>query len=321
MRPPIRNSLAAGIEALARGEGASRTRHPGAVVYRLTAAEPPTPTLYPSSVILLGAGEKQATLGGKTYAYDPAHYLVVTPTLPMLCATLASPEAPVLSLQIEIDLAILRELVLDLPPAPSPPPREVRSVFRAPLFRELEDAGARLLACLGDDRRARALARQTVREVLFLVLEGPCGDSLRALAEGPHSQLAHVLRHMSASFTERTSIAELARMAGMSVPTFHQHFKAMTKSSPLQYMKAVRLTHARQRLRGGDRVKTVARAVGYESESQFSREYRRFFGAPPSVDAGLAPRAPGGASPDGDEAAPPGGATSGGSRAPRRRAP
>jgi transcriptional regulator GlxA family with amidase domain len=169
-------------------------------------------------------------------------------------------------------------------------------VFRAPLPRDLEAAGARLLACLTDERRTRALARQTIREMLYLVLEGPYGDSLRALAEGSVGQLAHVLRHMSTRYAERLSVGVLAEMAHMSIPTFHQHFKAMTATSPLQYMKSLRLTQARQMLQTGARVKAVAHDVGYESESQFSREYRRFFGFPPSGEG--ASYAPGpGASP------------------------
>jgi AraC-like DNA-binding protein len=91
---------------------------------------------------------------------------------------------------------------------------------------------------------------------------------------------------MSKRYAERLSVGELAEMAHMSIPTFHQHFKAMTATSPLQYMKSLRLTHARQMLQAGARVKAVAHDVGYESESQFSREYRRFFGFPPSGDGG-----------------------------------
>jgi transcriptional regulator GlxA family with amidase domain len=126
--------------------------------------------------------------------------------------------------------------------------------------------------------------------MLFLVLETPYGNSLRAITEGPSSQFAAVLRHINTNFAERMTIGELADLARTSVPTFHQRFKAMTGSSPLQYIKTLRLTRARQMLGAGGMVKTVAQAVGYESESQFSREYRRFFGAPPSTSSPMAPR-------------------------------
>jgi len=277
------NSLAAGMAALARQEGGNETRCPGVSLYRFTVPEPPTRYVYPSSLVLVGAGRKQVSLGNKTLPYDAGHYLVVTSPMPILCRTIASVDEPVLSMVVEIELALLRQLVLELnaPPAPRLA-RSTHTVFSAPLPRDLEDAAARLLACLTDERRTTALARQTIREMLFLVLDGPQGDSLRALAEGPASHLAHVLREMNARFAERMVIGDLAQMAHMSVPTFHQHFKAMTGSSPLQYVKAVRLIRARQMLFGGGMVKTVAQDVGYESESQFSREYRRFFGSPPS---------------------------------------
>ncbi|HEX6242504.1 MAG TPA: AraC family transcriptional regulator, partial [Polyangiales bacterium] len=257
----------------------------------ISVSEVPTPTLYQASVILVGAGSKQGTLGDERFTYDARHYLVCTSPVPMLCRTLASPGAPLLSLAVGIELPQLRELLIDLDELPSAKPsRPARSVYRAPLAPELEDAGVRLLECLGDERRTQALARATVREILFHVLAGPFGDSLRALAEGPTSQMAAVLRYMNTRFAQHHSIAALAQMAHMSVPTFHQHFKAMTASSPLQYLKAIRLTRARQMLRAGASVKTVAHDVGYASESQFSREYRRFFGAAPSasIDRGAA---------------------------------
>lgn len=278
------NSLAAGIAALAREEGGNSTHYPGAVVYRVTAPEVPTPTFYGACLILVGAGEKRGTLRDQTFVYNPSHYLAVTSPLPMLCRTFASPAEPLLSLVVEIDLALLRELMIEINEPPAPPTsRSFQPVFRAPLPRDLEDAGARLLACLTDERRTRALARQTVREMLYLVLEGPYGNSLRALAEGPVGQLAHVLRYMSTRYADRLSVGALAEMAHMSIPTFHQRFKAITATSPLQYMKSLRLTRARQMLQAGGRVKAVAHDVGYESESQFSREYRRFFGFPPSA--------------------------------------
>ena len=281
------NSLAAGIAALARAEGCNSTHYAGAKVFRITAPEAPTATFYPAAMILVGAGEKQGTLRDEIFAYNADHYLVVTAPLPMLCKTIASHRQPLLSLGVEIELGMLRELLLEMnePPAPVGA-RSFRPVFRAPLSRELEDAGARLLGCLTDERRTRALARQTVREMLYLVLEGPYGDSLRTLAEGSAGQLAHVLRHMRTRYAERLSVGKLAAMAHMSIPTFHQHFKAMTATSPLQYMKSLRLTQARQMLQAGGRVKAVAYDVGYESESQFSREYRRFFGFPPSGETG-----------------------------------
>lgn len=290
-RPRTQNSLGAGIARLAHREGCSRTRHPGVVVWRMTDAHPPTPTLYAASLILVGSGEKHATLGEQTFVYDADHLLVVTSPLPMLCRTIASTATPVLTMVVEIELPLLREIVLEVPVS-SPPgwAAPMRTVFRAALTPELEDAGARLLLHLGDDRRTKVLARQTIRELMFLVLESPCGESLRAVAEGTaSSHFSHVLRHMNANFASRMKVVDLARLAHTSVPTFHQRFKAMTGASPLRYLKTLRLARARQMLGEGALVKAVAHEVGYESESQFSREYRRLFGVPPSADSHLSP--------------------------------
>ena len=154
----------------------------------------------------------QVSLGNKTLGYDAGHYLVVTSPMPILCRTIASVDEPVLSMVVEIELALLRELVLEMSALPvAQLAGSTHTVISAPLSRDLEDAGARLLACLTDERRTRALARQTIREMLFLVLDGPHGDSLRALAEGPVSHLAHVLRDMNARFAERMAIGDSRR--------------------------------------------------------------------------------------------------------------
>ncbi|APR88430.1 putative transcriptional regulator YqhC [Minicystis rosea] len=284
------NALAAGIAPLASTEGCTTTRYPGAVVWRMTVAQAPTPTLYGASLILVGSGAKEATFGDEIIVYDADNVLVVTSPLPMFCRTIASPERPVLTLVVDIELGLLRELLLELDGTSPRGTRPARTVFRAPLTAELESAGARLLSHLADDRRAKALARSTVRELLFLLLDGPDGDSLRAIVEGVSARFARVLRHMNANFAEPMTIADLADLAHTSVPTFHQRFKAMTGTSPLQYLKMLRLTRARQMLGEGGLVKTVAHDVGYESESQFSREYRRYFGTPPSAASLLAPR-------------------------------
>lgn len=282
------NSLASGIAAIALAEGCSNTRVPGVVVWRMTAAQAPTPTLYSASLILVGSGEKRATFADEVLTYDSKRALVVTSPLPMLCQTLASVARSVLTLVVPIDMSMLRELLVELPPRRAALSRKVpaRTAFCLPLSDELEDAGKRLLRHLTSDRRAAVLARQTIREMLFLVLETPQGQWLRSAAEGESGRLSHVLREMNDNFTKRMPIERLARLAGMSVPTFHARFKAATNNTPLQYVKALRLTRARQMLSEGMIVKTVARHVGYESESQFSREYRRFFGATPSSSSG-----------------------------------
>lgn len=289
------NALAPAILALAPTEGISASRYPGIRFYRLTSPEPPTPTVHAASITLVGAGEKRGTLGGHTYVYDERHYIVVASPLPMVCQTLASRAKPAIAVSIDVDLELLREVVdADVDAAPSAEPARP-IVVRAPLRPVVEATGLRLLGQLGSERETRVLARQTVRELLFHVLTGPRGNDFRALTRGPVSQLSRVLSLIGERFAEPLPIAELARLAHMSVPTFHHHFRRITSTTPLQYIKAIRLTRARQLLVGGAAAKEAAHQVGYESESQFSREFSRYFGAPPSRLAelsrtGVAPR-------------------------------
>lgn len=284
-RPPKRNSLAGAIAELAPREGPNRAGYDGALFWRLSRPEKPTPMLYPASVIFVGQGEKRGYLGHEEIVYDPQHYLVVLSPLPMSCQTIASPAAPVLTFAVEIDLSVLRALLADLGPVPVlESARVARGAFRAPLGSALEATALRFMSYLRDDRSTRALARPTLREILFHVLEGPHGGTLRSLAhsQGPTSHLSRVMRHIAERHAERLPIEELAKLAHMSVPSFHQHFKAMTSMSPLQYVKGIRLTRAKQLVESGSAVKDAARDVGYQSESQFSREFRRFFGVRPS---------------------------------------
>ncbi len=286
MASPTRtNSLARGVAPLATLEGRNRTRYEGASVFRVSGPETPTPTLYSAAVFLVAAGEKRGFLGDQTFVYDAQNYLVVLSPMPMLCQTFASASHPLLSLAIDIDLDVLRELIVDLDPdtygeSATPP----LGAFGGKLTPEIEEAAARLLAALADDSKTRVLARQTVREIFFHMLQGPDGGALRSLAQahGPTGQITRVLRHIADRYAERLPVEDLARLAHMSVPTFHQHFKSMTSSSPLQYVKAMRLTRARQLLQGGSTAKGAAQEVGYESLSQFSREFRRFFEVTPS---------------------------------------
>jgi AraC-like DNA-binding protein len=282
---PLSNALAGPIAMLASAEGANRTRHPGVTVYRATVSQPPLPTLYEASVVIVGQGAKRSYLGDEAFNYDAGHYLVLTSPMPMLCEIDVHPDRPVLTAVVEIDLTLLNELLLDLSTSPRPGPSPVsRGVYATPLTPEVEDAAARLLKCLASEEATRVLARQTIREVLYHVLRGPRGVGLWTLspATRPAGQLIRVIRYMNENFAKPLRVQQLAEMAHMSVATFHHHFRAVTSTTPLQYLKAVRLTKARTLMtQTGMSAASAAHAVGYESPSQFSREFRRFFGTPP----------------------------------------
>jgi len=153
---------------------------------------------------------------------------------------------------------------------------------------ELGGAVIRLLECLRSSLDSHMLGRQTVREIVYRVLQGEQGGALRALASRDEnfSRIARVLKHVHAEYATPLTVEELARKAGMSVAAFHHNFKLVTASSPLQYLKRIRLDQARRLMtHDGYNASTAARAVGYESPSQFSREFKRLFGATPVEEA------------------------------------
>jgi AraC-like DNA-binding protein len=153
---------------------------------------------------------------------------------------------------------------------------------------ELVRSVVRLLECLKSPIDSRILGHQAVREVAYRVLLGDQGGSLRALAsrDDHFARIARVVKHIHAEHAKPLGVVELARRAGMSVPVFHHHFKLVTASSPLQYLKRIRLDRAKRLMaHDGYNASTAARAVGYESASQFSREFKRLFGETPVAEA------------------------------------
>lgn len=282
-RKPLQNALAEPIGRLAAAEGVGGTRHPWVTVERASQPQPPLPTLFDASLVFVGRGETRGIRGTAEFGGHPGQFLMLTSPMAMPREVLATPGRPMLSAVVRLDVAMLNDLLMELD-APPPRSREELGVFAAPLTEDVEDAALRLLTCLEAEPSAKILARQTIRELLYRVLQGPRGNALWALslADRPSAHLVQVIRHMNAHFQDDLSIPRLAEMAHMSVATFHHHFRAATATSPLQYLKTVRLTRARTLiLRDGLRASAAAAAVGYESPSQFSREYRRLFGSTP----------------------------------------
>jgi AraC-like DNA-binding protein len=152
----------------------------------------------------------------------------------------------------------------------------------------LTAAAIRLLECLKCPLDSRILGRQMVREIVYRVLRGEQGGALRALANRDEHfiRIARVLKHIHTGYAQPLSVESMAKRAAMSVATFHNNFKLVTASSPLQYLKRIRLDRARQLMtQEGYNASTAARSVGYESQSQFSREFKRLFGMTPIEDA------------------------------------
>ena len=270
-------------------EGILDTPVPGVSFFRATRPVPRAPLLYNAGLVIIGQGEKLGWLDGQRFRYDAQHYLVVSMQLPFECETRASPDNPLLGVFVDINVAALKEMVDVIEAAtPSPPPSltTVRcAVEPAPLEGAMLEATLRLLRTLCDPVEAGILGKARAREVIYQALAGPHGPALRALTrtQSTHARVARALAMVHERYREPIGVAELAQVAGMSTSAFHRAFKVVTGEPPLKYVKKVRLHKAFGRLvHQGLTVREAAFDVGYGSASQFSREFKRYFGKSPS---------------------------------------
>ena len=244
--------------------------------------------LYEPSLCLVAQGSKRVLLGEDTYIYDAQHYLITSVHLPTIVQINdASREKPYLGLKLKLDLREVSEMMAD---SNLPQPRiqqSSRGMATGKVTQPLVNACLRLIDLLAEEKDIPIMAPIIQREILYRLLVGDQGTRLRqiALAGSQSHQVSQAIEWLKSHFTEPLSIDDLARKTGMSKSTFHQHFRLMTAFSPLQYQKQLRLQEAR-RLMMAERLDaaTAAFHVGYESPSQFSREYSRMFGAPPLRD-------------------------------------
>lgn len=246
--------------------------------------------IYEPMINLILRGGKSMTVGGNTLEYDAATYFVMSIGLPAVGQVRPSSAGePYLAVALTLDAAILASLLRDLPIAPGGRGDEVTAFDVASVTPELLDAWVRMLRLMQSPADIPALAPVYEREILYRVLQGPLGWMLRDMAV-PDSALARVNRaieHIRRDFARPLRVEALADAAAMSVSAFHRHFKAATAFSPLQYQKQIRLLQARTLLLGsGCSVASAAYDVGYQSTSQFSREYLRAFGHAPRSDIG-----------------------------------
>lgn len=243
----------------------------------------------PSSVVffpllcVVARGRKRVMLGNEVFHYDPETYLIASADLPV-CGEVV--EAPYLGVAMALDTRVLAELLLEIPPLKEDLAAS-RALAVSVLGRDLLDPLLRMLRLLDCPEEIPVMAPLIEREILFRLLQGPRGMMLRQLAL-PASQLSQISRAIHVirdRYDEALRIEDLAQTAGMSTPSFHRHFRAVTTMSPLQFQKQIRLQHARRMLMKNQAdAATVGFEVGYESPSQFSREYRRMFGEPPGRD-------------------------------------
>ncbi|MFP4891553.1 AraC family transcriptional regulator N-terminal domain-containing protein [Paraburkholderia sp. EG304] len=277
------------LRALAPDEGYNLTALPSVRILRSNRALSRTPVLYDPGIVIVCQGRKRGYFGDQLYLYDESHYLAVSVPVPFSMETDATEEHPLLALYLHLDFALAAELAeridregeAERPPAP-------QSMMSTPMDDAMQASVLRFLEAMHRPLEAAVLGAGLLRELYFRVLTGAQGSSLReALAmRGQFGQIGRSLRVIHASYAQPLDVRQLADEAGMSIPSFHSHFKAITQVSPMQYVKSTRLHQARLLMVRHDLTAEAAgHAVGYASPSQFSREFRRLFGLTPAAEA------------------------------------
>jgi AraC-like DNA-binding protein len=264
------------------------TKIPGLSLHRRTAPTDLCPATYEPSITVVAQGKKQVELGKNTFIYGPSKFLLTSIDLPVVSRVVdATEETPCLVLFLKLEMSTIRELLSLEEIHASSTPSDALAMATGETTTEFFDACCRLVALLETPRDIPFLSGLIQREIIYRVLQGNAGGRLRAIATlGDHHQrTAKAIAWIKANYARPIRVADLARIAGMSVSTFHHYFRVLTAMSPLQYQKQIRLQAARGRmLLDGLDAASAAFEAGYESASQFNREYRRFFGQPPMRD-------------------------------------
>jgi len=275
------------------GDGLTRTALPAVSVVCSTMTSEPLCGIAEPTLAVVAQGIKATTLNGRTFTYGPGQFLVVSVDLPVTGhITQARADEPFLAFVLELRPQMIAALLLETATAAAAPPAVPdglpSGIAVSDTSPALLDAIARLLALLDAPDDAAALSAGVEREVLWRLITGPQGATVRqiGLADSRLAHLTRAIRWIRGHYNETLRVEELAALATMSVSSFHRQFRAVTSMTPIQFQKEIRLHEARARLLAepGD-VTGVGYAVGYDSPSQFSREYRRMFGVPPSRDA------------------------------------
>jgi AraC-like DNA-binding protein len=277
------------LRALAAKAGNKRTETgiPRVAMVQGEIPEHQLAAVYDPMANLILTGSKTMTVGDRTFHYDPATYFVMSVDLPAVGSVHPSKAGePYLAVSLTLDPTIVAGLIRDLPV------KVCSELFGsgfsvAPVNEDFLDAWIRMLKLMDRPDEIAVLSPAYEREILFRVLQGPLGWMLRDIAS-PDTALSRIsvaINWIRQNFAQTIRVEALAEMAALSVSAFHRHFKAVTALSPLQYQKRVRLLHARSLLIAGQgNATSVSFGVGYESPNQFSREYARLFGSPPSRD-------------------------------------
>jgi AraC-like DNA-binding protein len=284
----LRAELARKLAAFMGSEEHRATDVPGLTLHRRITTTAPCPATYEPSVIVVAQGRKRVDLGQNTFIYDASHFLLTSIDLPIITRVVeASDAVPCLAFALKFEMSVVRELLSreEIQVAEMPPDSPAMSTGETTV--ELLSACCRLMDLLGTPRDIPFLSSLIEREIIYRVLRSAEGGRLRAIATlGDQShRTAKAIAWVKANYAKPLRVEDLAEIAGMGVSTLHHHFRVLTAMSPLQYQKQLRLQAARGRMLMDDLdAASAAFEVGYESASQFNREYSRFFGQPPMRD-------------------------------------
>lgn len=281
-------SLPERIARWTEGKNSLDTPIHGLTLHRWETPTEPTSYMLAPSICLIGQGRKRLFLGDDTYVYDAHRFLITSIDLPVVAQIIeASREQPYLGLTMELDLRVIAQLMLDNNMPLDPTPKDRLGIAVSEISTPLLNAFNRLLDLLEHPQDIHALAPLVQQEIFYRLLTGEQGPRLRQITSiGNHGyQIARAIDWLKENFSKQIKIEELAAKVGLSVSAFHNHFRSITAMSPLQFQKRMRLNEARRLMLANNLdASRAAFEVGYESPSQFSREYSRLFGAPPMRD-------------------------------------
>ena len=282
------NKLSGLIASLIGQKARIDTDVPGLSLHRWTEPTDPTSYMLAPSICLIGQGRKRLFLGEETFIYDAEHFLITSVELPVVTQIIeASPEKPYLGLTMELDLRLISQLMIDNQITPDKKQTDRCGIGVSRVPGNLNDAFCRLLGLASQPEDIEPLAPLIQQEIFYRLLKSDQGPRLRNITSNANHgyQIARTIEWMKENFSKPVKVEDLANNSGMSVSAFHNHFRSMTAMSPLQFQKKMRLNEAR-RLMLAEHLDASKAAfeVGYESPSQFSREYSRLFGAPPMKD-------------------------------------
>jgi AraC-like DNA-binding protein len=266
------------------------TAIPTLAVSRCRRSTEPLGHVYEPILALVAQGTKQTVLGNRTFNYRAGQYLIVSASLPITSRIVtASFDKPFLALSLKIKPTLVADLILEIP-GTGHSKSELTAMGTSNAPSNLLDPLMRLLRLLDHPRDVAVLATGIEREIIWRLINGPKGALIRTIgtADPRLSEISHTLQWIHSHLHETLRVETLAANAKMSLSTFHRHFKSATAMTPIQYQKQSRLQEAHRRLLSNEQsIEAVGFSVGYESPSQFSREYKRFFGLPPSQDVRL----------------------------------